>query len=43
MGWLIFESGGVSMGMGRREVERQGMLWVATGDAAQGPRHVFYE
>jgi transposase len=31
------------MGMGRREVERQGLLWVATGDAAQGPRHVFYE
>ena len=31
------------MSMGRREVERQGLLWVATGDAAQGPRHVFYE
>ena len=31
------------MGMGRREVERQGTFWVATGDAAQGPRHVFYE
>lgn len=26
------------MSMGRREVERQGLLWVATGDAAQGPR-----
>lgn len=31
------------MGMGRREVERQGTLWLATSDAPQGPRHVFYE
>ncbi len=31
------------MGMGRREVERQGTFWVATADTPQGPRHVFYE
>lgn len=31
------------MGMGRREGERQGMLWVATSETTRGPRHVFYE
>ena len=31
------------MGMGRREVERQGTFWVATSETTQGPRHVFYE
>ena len=31
------------MSLGRRPEERQGELWVATGDLARGPGHVFYD
>lgn len=31
------------MGMGRRRRESQGELWIATSDAPQIPRHVFYQ
>src|SRR5688500_18934117 len=31
------------MGMGRRKQERQGELWIAAGDLAGAPRHVFYD
>jgi transposase len=30
------------MALGRRKTERQQELWVATGDVARAPRHVFY-
>ena len=31
------------MALGRRGRERQGELWVATGDVPRAPRHLFYE
>lgn len=31
------------MALGRRVGDRQGELWVATGDLPRAPRHVFYE
>lgn len=31
------------MAMGKREAERQGELWLATGDLARSPGHPFYE
>ncbi len=31
------------MALGRRDVESQGELWVATKDVACSPGHVFYE
>ena len=31
------------MALGRRGGERQGALWVATGELPRAPRHVFYE
>ena len=31
------------MALGRRGGERQGEMWVATGESPRAPRHVFYQ